>query len=79
MAGDDDSGDEAGDDRDARSDQRDRGIDIEPERKIAERGLQLFDAGGVRTQEAEAACAALSVSLRKVFRSKPWPRRALSA
>jgi hypothetical protein len=67
MAGDNDSGDEAGDDRDARSDQHDRGIDIEPQRKIAERGLRLFDAGGVRTQEAAKPLARRSVSARGKF------------
>src|ERR1700730_9716199 len=35
----------AGDDRDARSDERDGGIDIPPERKIAEHGFQLIAAG----------------------------------
>src|ERR1700732_4634838 len=45
----------AGDDRDARRDERDGGIDIPPERKIAEHGFQLIPAGG-RPQPGSHGC-----------------------
>ena len=47
MAVHDDAGDEAGDDRDARRDERDRGVDIQPSEKSPNIASNLLAARGL--------------------------------